>query len=70
MKSTIFTIQVLGILLFIPAFIILEFNHNKKKPKIKEYRPISSTNKQYQPAASNQLTDKDLLSTGIFFIAY
>lgn len=70
MKSIQFTIQVLGLLFFIPAFIMLEFNHNKRKPIVKEYKQAISTNKQDLPAGNNQLADKNLLSTSIFLIAY
>lgn len=69
MKSILFSIQVLGLLLFIPVFVLLEFNHNNKKQRVSKDSPTENTIKQ-EHTASQQLAEKDLLTTGFFLIYY
>ncbi len=68
MKTNLFTIQVLGLIVFIPAFVIMEFNHNKSKPLSNQATAVVKKT-SYSPI-QKQATDRDIVPNAILFVSY
>lgn len=71
MKANLFTIQVLGLIAFIPALIVLEFNHKKEKTIQKESSvKITNVNKTITPAIKDRVIANKDLPHGIVLLYY